>query len=814
MKNSKKYIFMSMAVFVFSFILLRILDVSYAASNSNYNYYYIRRNMLSHHFISSNHGNASGTILIKTGNRNSDSGTRAIVYCARRGKTINGSGGYSKENISNVYNETQQNRLKAVLANSYPYISLDELKTNLKDPDTGIGAQIYSANKFDTLDAQEAMTATQAAIWNVVENTDRYKYERTKSISSVSYKYFGRINWNTCSAYNYQNRGAKSTFLQDGDTTESVCNYKSTSDVGSRINALITWYLSLNQTTTSNDDVTSFESSDAVWELGGSKLTVNIRAVGNLDYNNSNYKITFTDLNGSEINSSNITSSPITENNVIKGYTYVITGITTKGVNANISVTKSGMPTNVYYYRPKNNSSQAFIGIDSGDISITNNLTILNDGSGQIVVYKVRDSQTGVSYVEQSTANNHCTDGSKTCLQGAYMALYASDKTTVITEFVTSAEKPQIITDLPDGTYYIKELTPPIGYLPSDNELKIVIENGNIATATINNDPTRICFQKVSTAGGETLDGAQFRVEGAEGGTFEEFTTSSQQEVYCLEGQLESGYYYLIEEKAPENFVKSNIIYKFSVGKFDPNDIVDEIEESDTVVFVESVNDVITITNKPGVVITKSDLSTGGCVEGAKLVIRDENGDVVDEWTSSCDVGSDSHEVALDPGTYTLTEEITPEGYATAETITFTIDNQGKVDTSLDMKDAPIEACILKTSEDSDEGLPGGEFEIYTEDGTLYETFVSDYVETCFPYMPVGTYTIKEVKAPDGYKITNEETTIVVKDTAEKQVFEITNEVDVPKTSLDYSRIIIIIASVFMVFGICLVGYYGYKKQK
>ena len=130
------------------------------------------------------------------------------------------------------------------------------------------------------------------------------------------------------------------------------------------------------------------------------------------------------------------------------------------------------------------------------------------------------------------------------------------------------------------------------------------------------------------------------------------------------------------------------------------------------------------------------------------------------------------------------------------------------------MKDAPIEACILKTSEDSDEGLPGGEFEIYTEDGTLYETFVSDYVETCFPYMPVGTYTIKEVKAPDGYKITNEETTIVVKDTAEKQVFEITNEVDVPKTSLDYSRIIIIIASVFMVFGICLVGYYGYKKQK
>lgn len=60
------------------------------------------------------------------------------------------------------------------------------------------------------------------------------------------------------------------------------------------------------------------------------------------------------------------------------------------------------------------------------------------------------------------------------------------------------------------------------------------------------------------------------------------------------------------------------------LDKFDPNDIVDEIEEGENVVFVESNNDVITITNKPGVVITKSDLSTGGCVEGAKLVVKDQ----------------------------------------------------------------------------------------------------------------------------------------------------------------------------------------------
>ena len=825
MKN-KKYFLIPITVFVFSFILLKIFDVSYSASNANYSYQYIRRNMLSHHFISSNGGNASGTILIKDGNRSSNDGTATLVYCAKRGKKISGASGYSKENISSSgYSTDQQNRLKAILMNSYPYISLAELKNNLKATDTGIGASVYADNLFDTLDVQEAMTATQAAIWNVVDNTTRYRYDTTKNISSVTYKYFnvGRVNWQNCASYNFQGYGAKSTILQDGDTQSSVCAYKArgTSKLDTRINALIDWYLSLTSTTSSNNDVTSFAYSNAVWENIGSKLTVNIRAVGNLDYNNSNYQIKFTDLNGNVIDNSNISATPITESGAIKGYTYVIDGITTKGVNANISITKTGLPTNVYYYRPKNNSSQAFIGIDSGNISITNNLTILNDGTGQLIVYKVRDSETGVSYTEttqssasQTTTDNLCATGSVTCLQGAYIALYSRDKTTVIKEFVSSATAPEIITDLPDGIYYIKELTPPIGYLPNEEFLEVIIENGNIATATINNDPTKICFEKVSSANGETLDGAKFRVEGAEGGTFEEFTTSSQQDLYCIEGQLESGYYYLVEEEAPENFVKSNIIYKFSVGKFDPNDIVDEIEEGENVVFVESNNDVITITNKPGVVITKSDLSTGGCVEGAKLVVKDQNGNVVDEWTSSCDVGSDSHEISLDPGTYTLTEEITPEGYATAETITFTVDSNGNVDTSLDMKDAPIEACILKTSEDSEEGLPGGEFEIYKEDGTLYEKFTSDYVATCFPYMPVGTYTIKEVKAPEGYKISNEEITITVEDTSERQIFEITNELDVPKTSLDYSRIIIIIASVFMVFGVCLVGYYGYKKQK
>ena len=65
--------------------------------------------------------------------------------------------------------------------------------------------------------------------------------------------------------------------------------------------------------------------------------------------------------------------------------------------------------------------------------------------------------------------------------------------------------------------------------------------------------------------------------------------------------------------------------------------------------------------------------------------------------------------------------------------------------------------------------------------------------------MPVGNYIIKETKAPDGYKITTEEIKITVKDTSKTQVFEIENEVIAPKTSMDYSKYILIIAIIQLI---------------
>ena len=74
-------------------------------------------------------------------------------------------------------------------------------------------------------------------------------------------------------------------------------------------------------------------------------------------------------------------------------------------------------------------------------------------------------------------------------------------------------------------------------------------------------------------------------------------------------------------------------------------------------------------------------------VPGATLTVRDEGGEVVDTWVSD----TEPHRIErLEPGTYTLTEEMTPRTYDQAETVAFTVEETGEVQTVV-MRDDPIE---------------------------------------------------------------------------------------------------------------------------
>lgn len=84
--------------------------------------------------------------------------------------------------------------------------------------------------------------------------------------------------------------------------------------------------------------------------------------------------------------------------------------------------------------------------------------------------------------------------------------------------------------------------------------------------------------------------------------------------------------------------------------------------------------------------VSKRDITNEAEVEGAKLTITDSDGNIIDSWVS----GREPHRVnALDPGTYTLTEEMTPHGYDKAQSVEFTVRSTGEVQTVV-MHDEPI----------------------------------------------------------------------------------------------------------------------------
>ena len=837
MKTKKIYISVIILTFVATFILMKTFDNrSYASSdnqeigtiNEGTEFKFIRKNTYSKYHISNTSfsNDVFGTKLIA---QKSDTSKQEVVYCAEEGKKLSSSStrrryGISSSNVS--ISASKKEKLSSVMPYMYPYITLSDLKNNLKDASIGI-ADDYTTYRFDSLNVQETISAVQASIWNIIDGKTSYNSNGYDKILSSKLQSAGFKN---CESFH---TGKMLTSEEEAWYAESGCNssgnfYKyvygtnNDSNVKNRIKVLTSWYTTnlYNKLVASNKNRQgdTYEVTNHQFNADGS-LDVTIKT------NVSGYSIVFLDTNGQEL----LRDDNVTANS--NGDSFTITNLptSTKEVKA---VVKSKEPQkNVYFYI---GSGQDFVGVDNS--YYTETLSITKNENAKIIIYKVTGKDKDVELRTDLSSVDSTICGDKGCLGGAKFILYNSinpesiraEIKTTVSDDNGMLEGTFTVSNLAAGTYYLKEIQPPIGYdiydygkdnIDANGYIKIDINENQTVSVIVNNDKTpEVCFSKVDAIDTtKILDGANLFIEDIDQSVFIDFVTSSQEGAYCApSGVLQVGTYYIYEEEAPTNYIKSNTLYKFVVGKHEKILVEDSDSDVKNSIELKVINGKVTIPNQKG--ITKTDLSTGACVEGAHLVVKDKNGTVVDEWTSVCQkdsqgniIGNDPHQIPSTPGEYTLTETITPSGYATAETIEFTIDANGNVNKSLDMKDDPIEVCLRKVSDDKKE-LSGAEFELYDESGKLLQKLTTPG-NNCVKYLPIGKYTVKETKTPDGYKLNEEPTIIEVKDTSETQIFEIINEVDVPKTSLDASKVITMIASVFIIFGIGAVCYYAYQKQ-
>lgn len=163
--------------------------------------------------------------------------------------------------------------------------------------------------------------------------------------------------------------------------------------------------------------------------------------------------------------------------------------------------------------------------------------------------------------------------------------------------------------------------------------------------------------------------------------------------------------------------------------------------------------------------LSKADLTDKKELPGASLKVTDEDGNMVDKWVSK----EEAHIIkGLIVGKkYKMTETKPADGYVTAESIEFTVENTKEVQKHQMLDDVTKVEISKKDITDSSE-VPGAKLIILDKDGKKVESWTSTDKPHMVEKLPVGEYTLREEQAPDGYLIA-EDVKFTVKDTGKVQ---------------------------------------------
>lgn len=328
------------------------------------------------------------------------------------------------------------------------------------------------------------------------------------------------------------------------------------------------------------------------------------------------------------------------------------------------------------------------------------------------------------------------------------------------------------LTDLPLGKYYVKEKETASGYVldGETREVDLTYRDQNTAVVTYSADwqnkrqRAEVNVLKKEKDSDRVLEGAVFAlcnkedIVNAKGDVILKADTVIEEQATDKEGKLTFtadlplGYTYYVKETSPApGFATIDQVQEFTF----------EYGGADK----ETLSYAFTFEDEPTTVeFTKTSLTDGKEIEGAKLKVTDESGKTVDEWTS----GKEPHIIKeLTAGKkYTMTETLPADGYVTAESITFTVEDTSEVQ-KVEMKDDVTKVQISKTDISGKE-LPGAKLTILDKDGKTVESWTSEEKPHYIEMLPIGEYTLREETAPDGYLVA-EDVKFTVKDTGEIQ---------------------------------------------
>ena len=390
------------------------------------------------------------------------------------------------------------------------------------------------------------------------------------------------------------------------------------------------------------------------------------------------------------------------------------------------------------------------------------------DNTKYEVNFKKTDDITKVYTIDKKIKNDAtCVEISKTDitedkeLKGAKLSVI--DENNKVIDTWTSTDKTHKIEGLlVEKTYTLREEIAPDGFVRA-TDINFTIENNNKIQKVKMID--KVVEMSKTDIGDKEVEGAKIQVLDKNNKVVDEWT--SNKEEHKIKNLVENETYTLHEEVAPNGYVKAtDVTFK-----------VTEDKKTQKVSMIDKI-----------VEISKTDITTGKELEGAKLTVTDENGKVVDEWTSS----EESHKVTglEESKKYTLTETTCPYGYEQAESITFEVSKDKKTQKVV-MKDQPIlkNVKVIKIDTDTKEQIKEKfVFGIYkdSECKDMIQELKSNngdgFVE--FKDLRYETYYIKELKAPVGYELSNRVAKVEIND---KGIFVDNSQVEEKDGTIEFN---------------------------
>lgn len=333
---------------------------------------------------------------------------------------------------------------------------------------------------------------------------------------------------------------------------------------------------------------------------------------------------------------------------------------------------------------------------------------------------------------------------------------------------------------LPLGKYHLVEVEVPHGYVLDettkefeltyqDDHTEVVYENAEFIDERVK---TQLSLIKKNSVNEVPVEGATYGVFATEDilGRDDAVLVEADSLIQAVETDAEGkavfdadlpiGMYYVKEiETAPGYLVDENE-YEVDFTYKDPKIalLTQEIPVVETPIIVE---------------ISKSDITTGKELPGAKLEIIDKNGEVFAAWTTD---GKPYTINAIPAGDYTLRETTSPYGYQIAEKVQFTVEETGEIQ-KVAMSDERVLGMIhiVKTDSSTKKPLAGVEFEVRDEKGKVLAKLTTDKDgKAVTEPVPIGNYKedgtfdkdlhyyVVETKALDGYVLDDTKHDIVL----------------------------------------------------